>query len=94
MIVSKAAHMADMMNIPVLGIVENMSFVRCPDCGKEIHIFGKSHVEEVAAEFGYPLLSRIPIDPEIAALVDAGKIEQVEKNPLYDAAEAVVKALS
>ncbi len=94
MIVSKAAHMADMMNIPVLGIVENMSFVRCPDCGKEIHIFGKSHVEEVAAEFGYPLLSRIPIDPEIAALVDAGKIEQVEKNPLDDAAEAVVKALS
>jgi len=94
MIVAKAANMANMMNVPVLGLVENMSFVRCPDCGKEIRIFGESHIDEVAAEFGYPVLARLPIDPALSALVDEGRIECVEKDPLTDAAAAIVKALS
>lgn len=93
MIVSKAAHMASMMNVPVLGLVENMSFVKCPDCGKEISIFGESHIGEVAEKFGYPLLARIPLDPAVAALVDAGKIEEIENNPLSDAADMLTKAL-
>ncbi len=87
MIVSKAANMADMMNIPVLGLVENMSYVKCPDCGKEIYVFGDSHIAEVAEKFGYPVLARIPMDPAIAALVDAGKIENIEVNPLTEAAK-------
>lgn len=91
MIVSKAAHMADMMNIPVLGLVENMSYVKCPDCGKEIRIFGESHIEKIADEFGYPVLARVPMDPEYAALVDAGKIESVTDNPLACAADEIKK---
>ena len=94
MIVSKAAHMADMMNIPVLGLVENMSYVKCPDCGKEIRVFGDSHIDEVAARFGYPVLARIPLDPSIAALVDAGRVEQVEENPLAGAAEEIERTLA
>lgn len=93
MIVSKAAHMADMMHIPVLGLVENMSYVKCPDCGKEISIFGESHIEQVAAEFGYPLLARIPIDSAYAALVDRGEIEALTENPLADAAAAIEKQI-
>ena len=94
MIVSKAAHMADMMNVPVLGLVENMSFVKCPDCGKEINIFGESHIGEVAEKFGYPVLARIPLDPAVAALVDAGRVEQVQQNPLSEAAELIEKTLA
>lgn len=94
MIVSKAAHMADMMNVPVLGLVENMSYVKCPDCGKEIAVFGESHIGEVAAQFGYPLLARVPLDPAIASLVDAGNVENVEQNPLADAAEMIAGALA
>lgn len=93
MIVAKAAHMADMMNVPVLGLVENMSFVRCPDCGKEIAVFGESHIEEIAKKFGYPVLARIPMDPALSALVDAGKIEEVEISPLADAADSIEKTL-
>ena len=93
MIVSKAANMANMMNVPVLGLVENMSYVKCPDCGKEIRVFGDSHIEDVAAEFGYPVLARIPMDPAFAALVDAGKIEDVTDNPMAAAADAVVEAV-
>ena len=93
MIVAKAANMADMMNIPVLGLVENMSYVKCPDCGKEIEVFGKSHIGEVAARFGYPLLARIPLDPAVAALVDDGKIEKIEQNPLADAAAMIADRL-
>ena len=93
MIVAKAANMADMMNIPVLGLVENMSYIKCPDCGKEIEVFGKSHIGEVAARFGYPLLARIPLDPAVAALVDEGKIEKIEQNPLADAAAMIADRL-
>ena len=91
MIVSKAANMANMMSIPVLGLVENMSYVKCPDCGKEIYVFGESHIAEVALKFGYPVLAQIPMDPKLAALVDAGRIEDVEDNPLDDAAGLIAK---
>ena len=63
LIVKKAYNMAQMMNIPILGIVENFSYFKCPDCGKEIHIFGKSHVDEVAAELSLPVFGKLPIDP-------------------------------
>ncbi len=94
MIVSKAAHMADMMNVPVLGLVENMSYVKCPDCGKEIAVFGESHIGEVAEKFGYPVLARIPLDPAIAALVDAGRVEAITDNPLAEAADLIEKMLA
>jgi hypothetical protein len=68
-----------------------MSYVKCPDCGKEIYVFGDSHIAEVAEKFGYPVLARIPMDPAIAALVDAGKIESIENNPLTEALEALEK---
>ena len=86
MIVKKAANMADMMNIPVLGLVENMSYIKCPDCGKEIKIFGESHIDEIAAEFGYELLAKVPIDPEVASYVDKGWIELTKCDYLEDAA--------
>ena len=76
MIVTKAVNMAKLMNIPVLGLVENMSYLECPDCGKKIELFGPSHAEEVAAANGIELLDRLPINPELAALADAGHIEQ------------------
>ncbi len=93
MIVRKAANMADMMKIPVLGLVENMSYVKCPDCGREIPVFGESHIEKVAAEFGYPVLARIPVNPEYAALVDRGEIESLAENPLAGAADAIEKQI-
>jgi Mrp family chromosome partitioning ATPase len=92
MIVSKAANMAQMMNIPVLGLVENMSYISCPDCGKEIRVFGDSHIEEVAEKFGYPLLAKIPMDPKLAALCDKGWIEMMENNYLDSAVDAIEAA--
>ena len=93
MIVSKAANMADMMNIPVLGLVENMSYVKCPDCGKEIKVFGDSHIEEVAEKFGYELLARIPMDPKLSALVDRGMIELMENDYMDKAAASLIEKL-
>ena len=84
MIVKKAAGMAEQMNIPVLGVVENYSYVKCPDCGKEIKIFGDSHIDEVAAGMGVQVLGKMPIDPEIAAKVEAEKFYEAE-NPYLDA---------
>ena len=75
MIVEKAVNMAKMMNLPILGLVENMSYVSCPECGHKIEIFGKSHADEVAAKYGMPLLARIPVDPKLASACDAGLIE-------------------
>jgi Mrp family chromosome partitioning ATPase len=92
MIVAKAVRMAKMMNIPVLGIVENMSYVLCPDCGKKIHIFGESKLEAVAAEYGLPILGRIPIDPALASQCDNGLTELFEGDYLSDAADAVEAA--
>ena len=93
MIVSKAANMADMMKVPVLGLVENMSYVKCPDCGKEIKVFGDSHIEEIAEKFGYDLLGRIPMDPKLAALVDRGMIELMENDYMDLAAKTVIEKL-
>lgn len=75
MIVAKAVNMAKMMNIPVLGLVENMSYYECPDCGKKLEIFGPSTAEKVAEEYGIELLEKLPINPELARQGDAGKIE-------------------
>ncbi len=80
MIVKKAVKMADMMNIPVLGIVENMSYALCPDCGKQIEVFGKSRIEETAKEYHIDTVSKIPIDPKLAAACDAGTIELFDGN--------------
>ena len=93
MIVSKAANMAKMMNIPVLGLVENMSYVVCPDCGKHINVFGESHIEKVADEFGYDLLGRIPMDQKLAALVDRGMIELMENDYLDTAVQVILNRL-
>ena len=90
MIVAKAANMAEMMNVPVYGLVENMSYVKCPDCGKEIKVFGESHIDEVAEKFGYDLLARIPMDPKLTALVDKGWIEMMDNDYLETAAEVLV----
>ena len=75
------------MKIPVLGIIENMSYVRCPDCGKEIRVFGESHVDVTAEKFGIELLARMPIDPTLASLVDEGRVEDVAENCLTEAAK-------
>ncbi|MCI8624031.1 MAG: Mrp/NBP35 family ATP-binding protein [Provencibacterium sp.] len=91
MIVAKAAKMAQMMNIPVLGLVENMSYARCPDCGKEIPIFGESHIGEVAKDFGLDVLARLPIDPKLAAACDRGMIELFEGDWLEPAADRLEK---
>ena len=77
MIVEKAVNMAKMMNIPVIGLVENMAYMACPDCGKKLYPFGQGKTAEVAAKHGLPLLAQIPIDPQIAAKVDAGRVEDV-----------------
>ena len=90
MIVSKAVNMANMMNIPVLGIIENMSYYKCPDCGKEYKVFGESHVEKTAQKFGIPVLAKIPIDPRLAALSDKGMLELME-NDYLDAAFAEIE---
>ena len=92
MIVVKAVKMAEMMNIPVLGLVENMSYVKCPDCGKEIPVFGKSKVEEVAKEHGLEVLAKLPIDPKLAEACDRGDIENYEGDWL-DAAAAKLETL-
>ena len=92
MIVGKAVKMAKMMNIPVLGIVENYSYLVCPDCGKKISVFGESHLDEVAKEYGIPVLAQIPIRPAIAKAVDEGTVEYVEADFLDDAVKAVKEA--
>ena len=89
MIVSKAANMASLMNIRVLGLVENMSYVLCPDCGKHIDIFGAGKTDAVAAEFGFDLLARIPLDARLAALCDKGALELMENDYLSAAADKV-----
>jgi len=92
MIVSKAVKMANMMHIPVLGFVENYAYLECPDCGKRIEVFGKSHLDEVAAEFGLPVLARLPINPDVAFAYDSGLMETVNTDALAGAIEAVEKA--
>ncbi len=96
MIVKKATNMARMMDVPILGLVENMSYLACPDCGKKIPIFGASHTEQAAQEAGLPLLAQLPIDPDKARLADTGRIGQAEVEDTLcvalDAAEALLNA--
>ena len=92
MIVAKAVNMAKMMDIPILGIVENMSYVKCPDCGKELKVFGESHIEETAQKYNLKVLGKLPLNPDVAKNCDAGLVELVEANELDAAADAVEKA--
>ena len=90
MIVTKAVRMAEMMHIPVLGFVENYSYLECPDCGKKIKVFGEGHLDEVAQNLGLPVLARLPIDPKVAEAYDNGFMETVNTdlvNPVIDAIE-------
>ena len=87
MIVAKAVNMAKMMDIPVLGLVENYSWFQCPDCGKQHAIFGESHIDKVAAELEVPVLARLPIDPALATAFDAGKIEDFPANYMAQLAD-------
>lgn len=94
MIVEKAVNMADMMDVPVLGIVENMSYFECPDCGKQHKIFGDSKIEEIAAKYNIPNIAKLPIRPEMAKTADNGAIEEIELKELdsmVDAVEALDK---
>jgi len=87
MVVTKAVKMAEMMDIPIIGIVENMSYLSCPDCDKKIRLFGESHIDEIASKHNLTILGKIPIDPQLAALCDAGRIEDFEGDWLDKAAE-------
>lgn len=87
MIVKKAYYMARQMNIPVLGIVENYSYLECPDCGKKIFVFGESHIDEIAAELHMDVLGKMPIDPKLAEMVEAEKFYEVNNEYLKDAIE-------
>lgn len=86
MIVEKAVKMAEMMNVPVLGLVENMSYFECPDCHKRHAIFGESHMDEIAARYGIANVAKLPIDPELAKLCDEGRIEEYSGSWLEDMA--------
>ncbi len=89
MIVEKALRMAGLMDVPVLGLVENMSYVKCPDCGKEIHVFGESNIDAIAASYGSKVLAKFPIDASIAALCDNGQIEDTPDEWLGDITAAL-----
>ncbi len=91
MIVKKAANMANMMGVPVLGLVENYSYLACPDCGKKINVFGESKIDEVASQFGYKVLGKLPIDSRLAALCDKGAIELMDADYLDEAANEIEK---
>lgn len=92
MIVKKAFHMANMMHIPVLGLVENFSYLKCPDCGKKIALFGESNIDEVAAKEGTRVLGKLPLDPAYAKAADAGEFYEME-NPYLDAAVDALKTI-
>ena len=93
MIVAKAVRMAEMMNVPVLGLVENMSYFTCPDCGKKHEIFGASQADSVAKEFDIAHVARLPIDPKITAMVDAGQVEQVSGGYVSALVDSLEQAL-
>ncbi len=92
-IVEKAVNMANMMNIPILGIVENMSYVKCPDCGKEITVFGKSNIDAIAKSFNLPVLARLPMEEATSRAVDAGDVESIEMPELNEATKKVESLL-
>ena len=89
MIVKKAYNMANMMHIPVLGVVENFSYLECPDCGKKINVFGQSHVDEAAQELGIPVFGKLPVDPAYAEKADEGKFFEIDNPYLADGVEAL-----
>ena len=89
MIVSKAVKMAELMHIPILGLVENMSYFKCPDCGKEHQIYGDSHIDEIAEEYGTRVLAKVPIDPALAKSVDTGTVELFVGNYFENAANTI-----
>lgn len=89
MIVSKAVEMAKMMDVPVLGLVENMSYVQCPDCGKPFSVFGESHIDEVAAKYDLKVLGKLPLDPKLAMACDQGSIELFDGDWLEKAADVI-----
>ena len=89
MVVEKAVKMAEMMNIPIVGIVENMSYIQCPDCGKKLHIFGEGKTAEAAARHNLKVLAQMPIDPALASLVDAGRMEDFQGAWLDSAADSL-----
>ena len=93
MIVGKAVNMAKMMDIPILGVVENMSYAVCPDCGRKINVFGESRLDEVAKEYGIDVLERMPFDPKLSAACDKGAIELTESEALASAAEKIIGKL-
>lgn len=94
MIVAKAANMAKLMNIPILGIIENYSYLKCPDCGKKISVFGESHIDEIAEEFEMEVLAKLPIDPAVAQLCDAGRIEETDGSLLENTADKIEALLA
>ena len=94
MVVEKAVNMAKIMNIPVLGLVENMSYLSCPDCGKEIEVFGGSKAKAIAAEYGIPAIARMPLDPNISVLADTGRIEDYDGQALAEVFAEIEKAKS
>ena len=89
MVVEKAVKMAEMMEVPIVGVVENMSYVACPDCGKKIHLFGEGKTAQAAQRHGLSLLAEMPIDPALAALMDRGEMESFEGNWLENAVNAI-----
>ena len=89
MIVEKAVNMANMMNVPILGLVENMSYYKCDDCGKEHKIFGESHIDEIAKKYNINVVAKLPIKPEIASAADAGTIEKVDTSDLDKIIESI-----
>ena len=90
MIVEKAVRMAETMKVPILGLVENMSYAVCPDCGKQIHVFGESKIDEIAAAHGLPVLGKLPMNPKLAAACDAGMVELFEGDWLAPAVRAIL----
>ena len=92
MIVTKAVKMANMMNIPILGFVENYAYLECPDCGKRINVFGQSHLDEIAESLGVPVLARLPIDPNVAYCYDSGLMETVDTSKVAGVIEAIEKS--
>ena len=92
MIVEKAVKMADLMNVPIVGIVENMSYFKCPDCGKEHKIFGESHIDDIASKYGIKQVAKLAMDPEIARACDRGMAECLDTSALSGMAEACLKA--
>ena len=90
MVVEKAVKMAEMMDIPIVGVVENMSYLLCPDCGREIPLFGQGRTQAAAEAHGLKLLARMPLDPSLAQLTDQGRIEDLQSQWLVPVAEAVL----